>query len=67
MKSKSHQVTVTVRFDKAITRSEAVKEFADVIWGEFYPGAFSEAGAMRVQAVKSASARRGPMPERINK
>ncbi len=54
MKSFTHQVTVSVRFDAAITRGEAVKEFADVIHGEFYPGAFSEAQTLNIGAVKSA-------------
>jgi len=59
-KEKEHTVLVRVRFDKAITRGEAVKEFRDVVHGEFYPGAFSEAGEMKIKSVRSSKIYKAP-------
>lgn len=35
-KSKTHEVTVKLRFDKPVTRGVAVRAFNDSFWGEFY-------------------------------
>ena len=53
MKERVHKITVTVRFDKPITRSQAIAEFRDIIHGEFYPGGYSDAETMKIGSVKS--------------
>jgi hypothetical protein len=50
---KVHYLIVGVRFDKPITRAEAVKEFRNEVHGTFYPGSFSEAEEMKIKSVKS--------------
>jgi len=37
MKSKTHKILVTVKTNVPVTRSDAVLNFDDCIWGEFYP------------------------------
>ena len=57
MKSRTHEITVTVRFDKPTTRRHAVAEFRDVVHGEFYPYApnATDPETMRITSVRSAS------------
>lgn len=51
-KSKTHDIVVRVRFDEKITKSEAVKEFRDIVNGDFYPGAYCDAQEMKITSVK---------------
>lgn len=52
-KQKTHEIKVKVRFDKPITRAQAVSEFRNIIHGEFYPGDYSDAEVMKIKSVKS--------------
>lgn len=36
-KEKTHEITVKVRFDKPVTKTQARRMFADTVHGEFYP------------------------------
>lgn len=46
-----HVLTVSVTFDKPITKAQARKEFRDLVHGEFYPGGFSDAELMKIRGV----------------
>jgi len=50
---KTHYLIVGVRFDKPITRGQAIKEFRDCVHGDFYPGGYSEAEEMKIKSVAS--------------
>lgn len=52
-KEKVHTLTIKIRFDKAITKTQAKAEFRDSIYGIFYPGFYSDAETMRIINVKS--------------
>ncbi len=60
MKTRIHEITVKVRFDKPTTRTHAVAAFRDNVHGEFYPCAFEDTDpeTMNIKSVRSA-ARRG--------
>lgn len=51
-KQKTHKLTVTVRFDRPVTKAEAAREFRDVVHGEFYPGTYSDAEEMTVKGAR---------------
>lgn len=55
MKSRTHTLKVTVRFDKAITRIEARLEFKDTIHGEHFPSRFQNAETMKIGKVSNVS------------
>ncbi len=50
-KQRVHYLTVKVRLNKPVTKTEARREFNDCIHGEFYPGYYSEAETMKVKAI----------------
>ena len=50
-RSKSQKVTVSLTFDKPVTKVEAVKEFRDSVHGTFYYGYVSVAEEFRIRGV----------------
>lgn len=53
MKSRTHKLIVNVTFDKPCSKAHAAKEFADCIYGEFYPTQFKDddPGTFRIRSV----------------
>lgn len=55
MKTRSHEIIVTVNFDKPTTRAHAVASFRDNVHGTFYPTSFfdDEPEIMLIRGVRS--------------
>lgn len=53
-RSTGHELLVKVRFNKALTRSQAVSEFRDTIHGQHFVGTQSHADTMTISRVMSA-------------
>lgn len=59
MKSKTHQLIITVLFDKKCTKQLALREVRDSIYGEFYttPSSDDSPDTFRVKSIRIV---RGP-------
>ena len=55
-KSRTHKVIVNVTFDKPCSRTHAVEQFHDCIYGTYYPTAFEsdQPEEFWIRSVKSA-------------
>lgn len=53
--NKTHIIQVTVRFDKPISKQNAVHEFRDAIHGEFYPSLTGEVDSMKIGGIKATT------------